>query len=117
MLTYSIEWLPVGHGLGQVLYSMPLAPGEQVNIAIVDWARTDSASRQEQTGLTDTLTHDTVRDRNVGEVVDASLREYQRGSTTMAGGSIAAGRGPAYVGGSLLLGTSYSTSKRPARPE
>lgn len=109
LLTYSVSWLPIGHGLGQVLYSMPLAPGEQVNIAIVDWARTDSATRQEQTGLTDTLTHDTVRDRTVAEVVDSSLREYQRGSTTMGGGSIAGGAA-GYLGVALSLGSSYSTT-------
>ncbi|MEP7298392.1 MAG: hypothetical protein ABI702_19585 [Burkholderiales bacterium] len=109
LLTYSVAWLPIGHGLGQVLYSMPLAPGEQVNIAIVDWARTDKATRQEQTGLTDTLTHDTIRDRTVAEVVDSSLREYQRGSTTMGGGSIAGGAA-GYLGVALSLGSSYSTS-------
>ena len=109
LLTYLVSWLPAGHGLGQILYSMPLAPGEQVNLAVVDWARTDTASRQEQTGLTDTITHDTLRDRNVGEVVDASLREYQRGSTSMAGASITGGVSGA-LGGALSLGTTYSTS-------
>ena len=109
LITYAIRWLPAGHGLGQILYSMPLAPCEQVNIAILDWSRADSASRQEQTGLTDSLTHDTLRDRGVGEVVDSSLREYQRGSSTMAGASVVGGAA-GVVGGALSLGTSYSTS-------
>ena len=108
LVVYDITWLPVGHGLGQILYSLPLAPGEQVNIAVVDWARSDTASRQEDTGLSDTLVHDTLRDRTVGEVVDASLREYQRGSSTMAGGSVTGGY-PGVIGGSVSLGTTYST--------
>jgi hypothetical protein len=108
LLQYDITWLPAGHGLGQVLYSLPLAPCEQANIAVIDWARTDTATRQEDTGLTDTLTHDTLRDRTVGEVVDASMREYQRGSSSMAGGSLVGGT--TGIGGALSLGTSYSTS-------
>src|SRR5262249_61425729 len=75
VINYDVTWLPIGHGLGQVQYSLPLAPAEQVNIAIIDWSRTSTDSRAEQTSLTDTLQHDTTRDRTVDEVVNSSLSE------------------------------------------
>ena len=87
-IAYDITWLPVGHGLGQVLYSLPLAPAEQVNIAIIDWARASTDQRAEQTSLSDTLVHDTTRDRTVGEVVDSSLSEWQRGGSLMGGSAV-----------------------------
>jgi hypothetical protein len=106
---YTNSWLPVGHGLGQVLYSMPLAPAEQVNIAIIDWSRTSTDSRLEQTGLTDTLQHDTTRDRTVGEVVDATLHEWQRGGSVMGGEAVTGGYG-GYIGAAMSLGGAYQTS-------
>lgn len=106
---YDSSWIPVGHGLGQVLYSMPLAPAEQVNIAIIDWSRTSTDGRMEQTGLTDTLQHDTTRDRTVGEVVDATVHEWQRGGSLLGGESVTAGAA-GFMGAALSLGGAYTTS-------
>jgi len=106
---YDSSWIPVGHGLGQVLYSMPLAPAEQVNIAIIDWSRTSTDGRVEQTGLTDTLQHDTTRDRTVGEVVDATVHEWQRGGSLLGGESVTAGAA-GFMGAALSLGGAYTTS-------
>jgi hypothetical protein len=48
-VNYQSEWFPVGHSLGQIAYSLPLAPGEKMKIAVVDWSRHDAAKRSEQT--------------------------------------------------------------------
>jgi hypothetical protein len=50
-LEYTAEWFSVGHSLGQILYSLPLAPGEKIKIAIIDWSRSDAANRTEDTKL------------------------------------------------------------------
>src|SRR5262249_6833349 len=78
---YEATWQPLGHGLGQILYSLPLAPCEAVNIAVIDWVRKDEAQRTDDTQLKDQLIHETSRDRTVGEVVNATLNESQRGSS------------------------------------
>ncbi len=106
---YDASWLPVGHGLGQIVYSMPLAPAEQVDIAIIDWSRTSTDSRVENTGLTDTLQHDTNRDRTVGEVVDSTVKEWQRGGSIMGGASVTGGYG-GMIGAAASLGGAYQTS-------
>jgi hypothetical protein len=107
-ITYDVSWIPVGHGLGQIAYSLPLAPGEQVNIAVVDWARQSTDSRNENTSLSDQLNHDLVRDRSVDEVVNAAIHEWQRGGSILGGvaGSISGGSS----GGSAALGGGYATT-------
>jgi hypothetical protein len=48
---YRLSFVPIGHSLGQILYSFPLAPGESVNFVVIDWRRRDSALRNETTKL------------------------------------------------------------------
>lgn len=82
---YRLAWYPIGHSLGQILYSLPLAPGESVNITVVDWTRRDDAQRQEHTTLDEQIVHQEHRDRMISETVDASIQEYQHGSSFMGG--------------------------------
>ncbi|HEX5295575.1 MAG TPA: hypothetical protein VFW50_01080 [Streptosporangiaceae bacterium] len=114
---YQSEWFPLGHSLGRIAYSLPLAPAEKVQIAVVDWARTDTAQRQELTGLTEQLNNDTLRDRSITEAVDMVVRESQSGNSFMAGLGLSAGAGipigPVSLGAGFaggLGGASSSTS-------
>jgi hypothetical protein len=113
---YRLAWYPLGHSLGQILYSMPLAPGESVNLAVIDWTRRDDAQRKEQTTMDEQLVHNEHRDRTIGETVNAAVHEYQHGSSFMAG--IAGAVGGSYMGvagglaGSLGGSTSNSSGSR-----
>ncbi|TAE23659.1 MAG: hypothetical protein EAZ91_21680 [Cytophagales bacterium] len=117
VVEYSAEWFPIGHSLGQILYSLPLAPGEKVKIAVVDWARSDNASRAEKTGFVEQLQHQQVRDRSLTEAVQVALREWQSGSSFMAGGSQATSGGGQIgpfsvgVGNVFSLGGASSSSE------
>jgi hypothetical protein len=112
LMEYRAEWLPVGHSLGQILYSLPLAPGEQIDLAVIDWRRQDSARRTETTDFLEELDHQQGRDRLISEIVDLSVSEHQAGSSFMAGftGGILAVAGPVFMGGSHALGYSSSSS-------
>src|SRR5713226_10753680 len=46
---YRTSWYPLAPSLGQLQYSLPLAPGESVNLAVIDWSRRDKAARTEDT--------------------------------------------------------------------
>lgn len=113
---YNAVWQPLGHTLGQIVYTLPLAPGEIVKIGIIDWRRQSDDSRQEDTTESEDLTHNTYRDRTIGETVNASLNEWQRGSSFMAGD--AGGAGVSYGTGAFgatasnthSFGGGYSTS-------
>ncbi|KAF2430886.1 hypothetical protein EJ08DRAFT_696837 [Tothia fuscella] len=101
---YTTEWFPIGHSLGNLSYSLPLAPCEMVKISIVDWSRGDTAAQDEATGFSESLAHQQVCDRSLGESVDAMLNEWQKGSSFM-GGIAASG---AYSGGSYAVGGATS---------
>lgn len=101
---YATIWHPIGHSLGQVVYSLPLAPCESVNIAVIDWSRQDAATRLEDLTVKEQLLHNLHRDRSIEETIQASLSEWQRGGSVMGG---AAG---SYYGISAAVGGGYSTS-------
>lgn len=82
---YRMRWFPLGHSLGQILYSLPLAPGESVNLAVIDWTRRDDAQRQERTKLDEQIVHNEHRERTISEAVNAAIKETQKGSSFMAG--------------------------------
>src|SRR5205085_28249 len=101
----------------QILYSLPLAPGESVNLAVIDWTRRDEAQRKERTKVDEQLVHNEHRDRVISETVDAAVREYQHGSSFMAGIAGAAGFSSggvfsAGLAGSLGGSTSSSSGTR-----
>ena len=88
---YKVSWYSLGHSLGEILYSLPLAPGETVKLAVVDWSWDSLTKRDETTRLTEDVLHQTHRDRTVTETVKAGIRELQHGSSFMGGTAGAAG--------------------------
>jgi len=105
---YAIKWYPLGHSLGQIVYSVPLAPGESVNLAVVDWTRRDDTQRKEHTTLDEQLVHDEHRDRMVSETVNASIKEYQHGSSFMGGVAGSGGLSAAVSGIGVAAGLTGS---------
>lgn len=117
---YKVSWFSLGHSLGEILYSLPLAPGETVKLAVIDWSWDSLTKRDETTKLTEDILHQTHRDRIITETVKAGLREVQRGSSFM-GGKAHSGGGSggvnlgviglgAAVGDTWSLGGSTATS-------
>lgn len=117
---YKVSWFSLGHSLGEILYSLPLAPGETVKLAVIDWSWDSLTKRDENTRLTEDILHQTHRDRSIAETVKAGLKELQHGSSFMggmasaAGGSGGANLGAfglgAAVGNTWSLGGSTATS-------
>jgi hypothetical protein len=113
---YKVSWFSLGHSLGEILYSLPLAPGETVKLAVVDWSWDSLTRRDEQTRLTENVLHQTHRDRTITETVKAGLQELQHGSSFMGGlanavgGSAQIGPVAMTVGHAWNLGGSTATS-------
>lgn len=82
---YKVSWFSLGHSLGEILYSLPLAPGESVKLAVIDWSWDSLTKRDETTTLSEEVFHQTHRDRTITETVKAGIKELQRGSSFMAG--------------------------------
>lgn len=117
---YKVSWFSLGHSLGEILYSLPLAPGETVKLAVIDWSWDSLTKRDETTKLTEEVLHQTHRDRTITETVKAGLKELQHGSSFMGGTASAAGGSGganlgvvglgAAVGNTWSLGGSTATS-------
>ncbi|MBV1855743.1 hypothetical protein [Catellatospora tritici] len=109
---FAVSLIPIGHSLGRVQYSLPLAPGESVRFAIIDWRREDSAVRTESKQVTEDLLHAQSHDRMLTETVSAAIDEWQRGGSVMGGlaGGAGASKGGVVGGGMLSIGGGYATS-------
>ena len=68
LLQFKQVWRADGYSLGDLLYSLPLAPGQKKQIAIVDWERRESTSRTEATSFDESLNSLLSRDRDISEI-------------------------------------------------
>lgn len=113
LLRFKQEWVADGYSMGDLLYSLPLAPGQKKQIAIVEWERSESAARTEALIEQEQLEATLSRDRDINEVVNATLTERSRGGSTARtsafGGGLGIGAIVGPVGG--LLGVGGGTSK------
>lgn len=96
------EWKADGYSLGDLVKSIPLAPGQQKQIVTLDWSRRDSATRQESTDAREQLTASLSRDRDINEVANAAFRENLSGSSSATTGAVGGGLGLAI--GPLVIG-------------
>ncbi len=85
ILEFEQSWSSLGHSLGEVKYSLALAPGEAVKIAVIDWKRDDSGSRAASNSAKDALLHDQTVDRDIEDIVSGRVSERQSGESFMAG--------------------------------
>lgn len=85
LIEFETVWQPLNHGLGNVIYSLSLAPCEATRIAVVNWARSERDEREEDQRLDESLVHNMRRDRTIEEVVDATVKEWQKGRSFLGG--------------------------------
>lgn len=104
ILQFRQTWKADGYSLGDLLYSLPLAPCQKKEIVIVDWERRESAIRTESRRFEERLTARLGHDRGVSEIVKSVLTESVRGGSNSnvwaAGGGFGLGIpiGPGFLG-------------------
>lgn len=101
---YKTTWNFMGHSLGQILYSLPLAPCESVKLAVIDWSRNDIATRNEKTEFGEQLDHELRRDRNIEDTMTTALQESMT--------SVTASTQFGFTGFGASGGVSYGTSSQ-----
>lgn len=95
LLHFKQVWKADGYSLGDLLYSLPLAPCQKKNIAVVDWERRETAGRTESLEEEERLASAISRDRDVSEIVEATLNERVRGRSRARSWGLAGGYGEA----------------------
>lgn len=81
LLHFKQEWFSDGYSIGDLLYSLPLAPGQKKQIVVFDWDRRESASQTQQLDYQDQLYGSLSRDRDVNEVMRSTLKERTEGES------------------------------------
>ena len=118
ILHFKQEWIADGYSMGRLLYSLPLAPGQKKQIAVLDWERRESAVRQESLQEEESLSATLSRDRDIGEMVNSILTESSRGGSSADSGGFGGGLGVGAilgpVGGLLGIGGGYSSASSSA---
>ncbi|MCD6430374.1 MAG: hypothetical protein J7L57_04040 [Deltaproteobacteria bacterium] len=114
ILHFKQKWKADGYSLGDLLYSLPLAPCQEKQIAIIDWDREERAARSEAQDIAESLAAEISRDRDISEIINSSFREnisassYNKTSGTSAGiGGGIFGKIGGFIGG-LFGGVSHS---------
>ncbi|WP_146259443.1 hypothetical protein [Palleronia aestuarii] len=114
LLQFKQEWIADGYSLGDVVHSLPLAPGQQKQIAVIDWESRVSARLDENRISTEAVDSTLDRMRDVNEVAAGVLKQNSRGGSSSrvwgVGGGIGIGAIIPPVGGLLGVAGGYSSS-------
>lgn len=97
ILHFKQKWKADGYSLGDLLYSLPLAPCQEKQIAILDWDRSERAGRSENQSVYESLEAEISRDRDISEIISSSFTENinarSTNKTSSTSGGIGAGIG------------------------
>lgn len=76
-------WIPNGLSLGDLVYSLPLAPGEQQRIAVADSRETLTVREQESMSADEAQSYNERADSSTDAVFSSAFNESARGGSTM----------------------------------
>jgi hypothetical protein len=101
-------WIPTGLSLGDLVYSLPLAPGEQQRIAVSDERETLSVREQESMTASEVQRYNEVADSSTHAVFRSSFDESAAGGSKMKvnteSGSFGGGLGVGAIFGPVVAG-------------
>jgi hypothetical protein len=114
ILYYKQIWKADGYSLGDLLYSLPLAPGQKKQIVIFDWDRSEYGRRDEATHEDEALDAYLSHNRDILDITHGSVAEQMRGgsSSRTSGSAGGVGAGIGALIGPVMIGVAggYSTS-------
>jgi hypothetical protein len=117
ILHYKQIWKADGYSLGDLVYSLPLAPGQKKQVVIFDWDRTEYGRRDEDKHEDEALSSYLSHNRDLYDITHSSLSEHMKGGSSSRtsgsaggiGGGIGAMIGPVMIG--VAGGYSASSGK------
>lgn len=97
-------WVPAGLSLGDLVYSLPLAPGEQQKIAVFERAETLAVTDTEQVAMAEAQSYAERADSSTHAVFNSAAREAARGGSHMETDSSTWGVGGATGAAGIVYG-------------
>lgn len=98
ILEFREVWRADGYSLGDLLHSLPLAPGQRRQVAIVDWERRTTTTREDALEFEEQLNALSGRDRDISEIVGSHLSEEQAAGSSNSTWGVAGGIGAGFIG-------------------
>ncbi|MES2207897.1 MAG: hypothetical protein V4525_14020 [Pseudomonadota bacterium] len=115
ILHYKSMFKADGYSLGEVLYSLPLAPGQKKLIVIFDSKHSLEASESQQMSLSERMSAGITNDRSLLDQINGRIGEGLRGNSSANTAGVSVGLGVAasagYASGSLGISGGYSNSE------
>lgn len=93
VLTLAQTWHADGYSLGDLRYSLPLAPLQKKNIAVLDWDRKDSLRLDSDQEYRESMYNYVGRERDISEIVNSALNETVNGRSESGSSAASAGLG------------------------
>lgn len=103
-------WYARGLGLGNLLQSVALAPGEVTQVAMTHWNHTTRATDSETESQDDSTSESDTQNRSVTEIQQAAAAEHSSGGSVGSSSSESAQGGYAGFGFSVSAGSSNTLS-------
>jgi hypothetical protein len=103
ILFFKQVWKAAGYSLGDLVYSLPLAPGQKKQIVSLDWDWSERAAREERLDYRDNLMNSMIHDRDINEIVKANVAEGMTANSHSKN-----------VGNSFGVGAGYGSSSSAA---
>jgi hypothetical protein len=112
ILHYKVEFRADGYSLGELLYSLPLAPGQKKQIVIFDSSHTLQAAESQTLSQGERVASSLVNDRAIVDQLGGSLNETSQGRSSASTSGVSGGLGIAAFGPGVagVLGVSGGTS-------
>ncbi|MEI6418585.1 MAG: hypothetical protein WCO82_05925, partial [Sphingomonadales bacterium] len=119
VLHYRSQFRADGYSLGNLLYSLPLAPGQQKQIVVIDAAKSLTGAESQQLGLAERLSNSLTAGRDVADALSGTLSESSAGNSDAHTAGMSAGLGASasyggMVGASLGIAGGFANSNSSA---
>lgn len=112
ILHYKSVFKADGYSLGNLLYSLALAPGQKKEIVVFDSSHTLQGAESQKVSQGDRLAASLIDDRQIGDQLGGNIDESMRGKSTASTSGVSAGLGIGAILGPVggVLGVSGGTS-------
>lgn len=118
ILFYKVVFKADGYSLGDLVYSLPLAPGQKKQIVSYDMANTLEASETQRLSQGERLAAELLDERTITDELSGGIRESLQGRSSASTAGISAGLGLGVsmgkFGGSLGVAGGYSNANSSA---
>ncbi|MEN9867137.1 MAG: hypothetical protein RL748_2727, partial [Pseudomonadota bacterium] len=98
VLRYKAVWKADGYSLGDLLYSLPLAPGQKKQIVINELSRSLAGGEQQQISQSESLAANLFSERTIVDTLAGSISENLRGNSSSSTGGVSVSAGASYLG-------------------